>query len=279
MQQQPYGQPPPQYGGVPAGAPAYGAPGAPPPMMPPAVVKWGGLSSGGSNKILVVCFIGRLVDMVNESQTYGLYIREKYDQVQILESPAPWPWATIDVPIKYSDREESGWGRHVGSAKALGLAINVATLDEAKAELIGKVYEMRQKDESYGEDSKTGVAFHGDVWRFVRIVPAGGVQPQVQYATVPPVAQPVPAPQSQAAPTPAVPGLSTLLPTDTAPMRAKKLLQGRTLNEFLGVALIDEVIKADSSFVSSIFDQSFIVGLKASGQVILGTDGKFNVVA
>jgi hypothetical protein len=253
-------------------------------QQPPAMIKWSGLTTGGQFKIPVICFIGRLTDMVLDAQAqFGLRIVEKYDQVQILESPAPWPWATIDVSIKYSDREESGWGRHVGSAKALGLAQSAATFDEAKAQLIGRVYELRQKDESYGEDAKTGAAFHGDVWRFVRIVQPGMGQPQPQYAPPPVAAQPAALAPQQAGGTSLGTAAAyvdvTLLPTDTAPVRAKKLLQSRTLNEFLGVALVDEVIKADPTFVNSIFDQSFIVGLKASGQVILGTDGKFNVVA
>uniref|UniRef100_A0A6H1ZFZ4 Uncharacterized protein n=1 Tax=viral metagenome TaxID=1070528 RepID=A0A6H1ZFZ4_9ZZZZ len=237
--------------------------------------------------------------MVYDPQSqFGLRIIEKYDQVQILESPVPWPWATVDLSIKYSDREESGWGRHVGSAKSLGLAQNAASLDEAKAELVGKIYELRQKDESYGEDQKTGQAFHGDVWRFMRVVGIGGqapqtFQPQPQY--VPPAANATPGvppvaaasqqpPVAQAIPVVAQPIPTTsfnaaLNPSDTAPVRAKKLLHTRALNEFLGVALVDSVIKADPAFVNSIYDQSFILGLKASGQAVLGQDGKFAIVS
>jgi len=300
-QQQQYGpQQPQQQYGQPAQGPQYGAPAPGAPSMAQPDIKWSGLSKGGAFKVPVVAFIGRLVDMVYDSQSnFGLRIIEKYDQVQILESPAPWPWATIDLSIKYSDREESGWGRHVSSAKNIGLAQNASSLDEAKRDLVGKVYELRQKEEDYGEDSKTGQKFHGDVWRFVRIVGVGATgqfqpQPQPQYAQ-PQYAQPVPqqgvgvAPAPVAAPMPAnttpvqsqaPAGLNgQLLPTDTAPVRAKKLLHGKALNEFLGVALLDPVIKADSAFVNSIFDQSFIVGLKASNQVVLGADGKFQVVA
>jgi len=273
-----YGQQQPQQ-------PSYGAPGMPVPMPHgpapmPSVVKWGGLSAGGSNKIPVVCFIGRLTDILFVPDNFGNYqVQEKYDQVQILESPAPWPWATLDLPIKYSEREDSGWGRHVGSAKTLGLAQNAASLDEAKADLIGKSYELRQKEEDYGEDKKTGQKFKGDVWRFVRIVQAGGQQqsfPQPQYAQ--PVAAAAPS-QTTAAPAPTGNFSPIVAPTDTAAVRAKKLLHGKTLNEFLGVALVDDKIKADSAFTNSIFDQSFIVGLKAGGQVVLGADGKFNVIA
>jgi hypothetical protein len=275
--QQPYGQPAP----IPYGQPGQ-MPGQTMPMQMPAVLKWGGLTSGGANKIPVICFIGRLTDIVFLPDNFGnIQAQEKYDQVQILESPAPWPWATLDLPIKYSDREDSGWGRHVGSAKALGIAVNAVSVDEAKADLIGKVYELRQKEEDYGEDRKTGAKFKGDVWRFIRIVQPGGQQtfPQPQYAQ--PVGQPIAQPVA-AAPntvTPAGAFNAAITPTDTAPVRAKKLLHGRTLNEFLGVALVDEKIKADSAFVNSIFDQSFIVGMKASGQVVLGTDGKFSVVS
>lgn len=271
-QQQPFQQAPgmPYQQGVPM-------PTGPAPM--PSVVKWGGLTSGGANKIPVICFIGRLTDMLFVPDNFGNYqVQEKYDQVQILESPAPWPWATLDLPIKYSEREESGWGRHVSSAKALGLAINAASLDQAKADLIGKMYELRQKEEDYGEDRKTGQKFKGDVWRFIRVVQAGGAAQTAQPQYAQPAAIPAPVASSPVA----VPGTPStfsaiIAPTDTAPIRAKKLLHGKTLNEFLGVALVDEKIKGDSAFVNSIFDQSFIVGLKASGQVLLGADGKFSV--
>lgn len=269
-----YGAPPPQYGQP---------PGAAPQAQPE--IKWSGLNKGGSFKVPVIAFIGRLTDMVYDAQSsFGLRIVEKYDQVQILESPVPWPWAAIELSIKYSDRENSGWGKHVESAKQIGIAQNVATLEQAKTELVGKVYEMRQVHENYGED-KDGKSMTGDVWRFVRIMGAGQGQapaPQPQYAQppqyVPPLSVPVvPAPVPQSAQTT---GFSTqLLPTDTAPIRAKKLLHGRMLNEWLGVALLDDKIKADPGFINSVYDQSFIVGLKASGQVVLGADGKFQVIS
>jgi len=239
--------------------------------------KWSGLSQGVP-KLQVVAFIGRLVDTVPDTQSqiaqYGMRIVEKYDQVQILESPIPYPWATIDVSIKYSDHEDSAWGRHIASAKSLGLAVNAATLAAAKADLIGKVYELHRKDEAFGE-GKGGEQMHGDVWRFTRIV-VGGI-PAGQYVPPPPATPVVPTPPAPAAP--AVGFDATLLPTDTAPVRAKKLLHGRMLNEFLGVALPDPIIKNDPAFLNSIFDQSFIVGLKAQNQVVVGADGKFQVIA
>ena len=326
-------QPQPQYPLPPAGYGApppppqpqqYGAPplGVVPVNLPPAEVKWSGLQVGGG-KVPVIAFIGRLTDIVEDPRQYGLYLVEKYDQVQILESPVPWPWATIDIPIKYSDRESSGWGHHVESAKVLGLATQAVNLAQAKAELVGKMYEMRQSEQSYGEDRNTGVAMKGDVWRFVRIAVPGAPQafPQPQYAQPAPI-QPLPAPapaavqpQPAVAPAPApapmpapapapvalpvadatavpapapapvvpipaaLPGVINITPApdDTAAIRAKKLLHGRALNEWLGVALIDDKIKADPAFINTIYDQSFIVGVKASGQVAQGTDGKFVV--
>ena len=270
MQQ--YGQSPAQpYGGQP---PQYGQPLTPGQVIPPPDIKWSGLSKGGAFRVPVIAFIGRLTDMVFDTQAqFGLRIVEKYDQVQILESPVPWPWATIDVPVTYKDSQNSAWGRHVESAKAIGIAVNAASLDQAKAELIGKTYEMHQIHESFGED-KEGKTIAGDIWKFVRVLATGGQQPQ--YA--PPMATPQPQPQPQAPE--ATTGFdATPSPTDTAPVRAKKLLHGKALNEWLGVALLDPVIKADASFVNSIFDQSFIVGLRASHQVVLGANGKFQVVA
>lgn len=292
-----YGQPPPTYGQP----PPYGAPTGQPPMgMPPAEIKWSGLAAGGAFKIPVIAFIGRLTEVLKDfGSNYGLRIVEKYDQVQILESPVPWPWATVEFSVKYSDRESSGWGYHVESAKALGLATQATTLDQAMADLVGKVFEMRQSSQAYGEDKTTGQAMTGDVWRFMRIVQPGQVQsfPQPQYAAPQPVAQPaitgqpavgIPVAQAvAAAPTPAPAAVpppvaafnATLDPADTAPVRAKKLLNARALNEWLGVALIDDKIKADPAFINTIYDQSFIIGLKASNQVTQGADGKFTVVA
>jgi len=310
MQPQPaYGAPPPAYGGY--GVPPMGMQPVPGAMMPQPDVKWSGLSTGGAFKIPVVCFIGRLTEVLKDgSSQYGLRIIEKYDQDQILESPVPWPWATVDVSIKYSDRESSGWGYHVESAKALGLALNATTLDEAMGELVGRIFELRQSEQSYGEDKQTGQAMKGDVWRFTRVVQPGQVQsfPQPQYAvpqptpaTAPvagqfaapvPVIQPVatapapaPVPVIQPSPVAAAPVAPTatqfdctLAPTDTSAIRAKKLLNARALNEWLGVALVDDVVKADPAFINTIYDQSFIVGLKAAGQIVQGQDGKFAVV-
>lgn len=295
------------------GQQAYGAPaniGSVPPM-PPAEIKWSGLETGGSFHLPVLGFIGRMTEIVEDLQNqYGVRIIEKYDQVQILNSPVPWPWATIEPSIKYSGKENSAWGKHIASAKALGLAVNATTLAEAKADLVGKMYEMVQVSESYGEDRTTGQTMKGDVWRFVRIVQPGApaVLPQPQYATPAPAtiltpvqqvtpasvpaATPVPIPEPPAtqpvvAPVPLEPTSVapagtfdvTPKPDDTASVRAKKLLQGRALNEWLGVALVDDVIKVDQAFINTIYDQSFIVGLKGSNQVSLGADGKFTVLS
>ena len=295
----------PQYGGQQYGAPPippqppYGAPSMPQAGIgaPPPEVKWDGLETGGAFKCPVVCFTGRLTDIVEDyGSQYGLRLIEKWDQVQILESPVPWPWATLDYSIKYSSKENSAWGHHVASAKALGLATKAPNLAAAKAELVGKMFEMRQVAQTYGEDRATGNAMTGDVWRFIRIIQPGMVQsfPQPQYAQPQPVAaapiqqpqiavnpaQPQPAPAvipSQPAPT----GTPSMAPdpSDTPQIRAKKLLNGKALNEWLGAALIDDKIKADSAFINSIYDQSFIVGLKASGQVVQNPDGKFIVVS
>lgn len=296
MTYNPQQQLPPQ---PPYGTPPYGPPQPlAGPVMPPAEIKWSGLSVGGAFKIPVLAFIGRLTDMVQDPQSqFGLRIVERYDQVQILNSPVPWPWATLDLSIKYSDKEESAWGRHVSSAKSLGLAQSIATLNEAKVELVGKVYELCQKDETYGED-KTGQTMHGDVWRFVRVVQPGAAQPfaQPQYATpqVAPAAPVVPL-QPQPAVAPVAPAVVPITPApvaqpagtfntapdpaDTAAVRAKKLLHNRTLNEWLGVALMDDKIKADPAFINSVYDQSFIVGLKGAGQVTQNAEGKFQVIA
>ncbi len=300
-----YGQP--AYAGQ---QPVYAqpAPGQPPYGQPGAVaipdIKWSGLKVGGAYKIPLTRFIGRFDGYELDTQsTFGVRVVEKYSQVQVLETTAPWPWATADVSIKYADSDNSAWGRHVGSAKTLGLALAAQSLQEAMTELVGRYFELVQAVESYGENQQ-GQPMTGDVWRFVRLVQPGATMPAAQPVIQPaqvvqpiqvvaqPVVQPVVDPalaqaqaqaQAQAAaaqaaavaqPAPVavapVPGVfdTTLLPTDTPALRAKKLLQGRALNEFLGVALIDDIIKGDGAFLNSIFDQSLIVGLKSSGQVV-----------
>ena len=190
--QPPQGQyTPPPVGGAYVPPTGYGAPGAAPPQsaMPPAEVKWSGLATGGAYKIPVIGFIGRLAEVIKDSSSpHGLRIIEKYDQVQILSCPVPWPLATVEFSIPYKDRENSGWGHHVLSAKALGLATQAVSLDQALAELVGKTYEMQQTEQSYGEDRNTGNAMKGDVWRFIRIVGQSGqvpAFPQPQYAVPP----------------------------------------------------------------------------------------------
>ena len=304
-----------QYGAVPPQQAPYGAPSMPQAgqgMAPPPEVKWDGLETGGAFKCPVVCFTGRLTDIVEDyGSQYGLRLIEKWDQVQILESPVPWPWATLDYSIKYSSKENSAWGHHVTSAKALGIATQAPNLAAAKAELVGKMFEMRQVQQTYGEDRATGNAMTGDVWKFIRIIQPGMVQsfPQPQYAqptapatpvqpqptqtgaapavlstgAVAPNPAPVQAPnQPVVAPAQGVPAGAfdcTISPNDTPQVRAKKLLNSMALNEWLGKALMDDKIKADAAFINTIYDQSFITALKASGQVVQGADGKFIVVS
>ncbi len=297
-------QPQPQYGGQPqygqpaqgygqpaptAQPPAYGAPAvnAAPPTLD--TLKFG-LPGGGQYKIPVKGFIGRFTGAALDPQSqYGLRLVEHYDQVQILDSPVPWPWATIDLSIKYSDRDSSAMGRHFASAKALGLGAGADGVGAMVKELTGKIFEMRQMHESFGEiDGKDSF---GDVWRFIRIEQSGAPQsfPQPQYAqpqpaTAQPVNPQVAVPMQQQLTGASLPPANvernlTPNPSDTAAVRAKKLLNGRALNEWLGVALMDDKVKAEPAFMSSIYDQSFIVGLKASGQVIQNPDGKFQVVS
>ncbi len=260
--------------------PGYGQPAMPGQGQVPSLdsLKFG-LPSTTQYKVPVIGFIGRLTSVALDTQSqYGLRLVEKYDQVQILESPVAWPWATIDISIKYSDKEGSAMGRHFASAKVLGIGLSAQNVAEMTAALAGNSYELHQADESFGEDRSSGEKMHGDVWRFIRIS-SPNIQPQSTYAmplqsvsTGPTIQQPV-APQTTVKPVDV-----TLLPTDTPAVRAKKLLHGRALNEFMQVALADDKVK-DPAFIGSIYDQSFIVGLKGSGQIVLGADGKFQVIA
>jgi len=260
---------------------------APPQAMPsPEQVIWSGLEQGAAAKIPLTRWIGRFDSYGFDSAFGNLRVVEKFVQVQVLETTAPWPYATCDVPIKISTKEDSGFGRHITSIKALGLTLRAKTLKEAMDELIGKTFEVVKVMESYGEN-RAGEAMQGEVVRFVRIIQVGGVSmgqqqsptmmQQPQYMAQPPVMQQYAPPTPQYAPAPAPaprPVVQTTAefdtnpsPTDTPSIRAKKLLHGKTLNEFLGVALLDDVVK-DPQFINSVFDQSFLVTLKASGQVV-----------
>jgi hypothetical protein len=266
--QQPY-QPQPQP--VPL---QYGQP--PSVVSGPPEVKWSGLQTGGGFKSPLGRFMGLLAGHVYDTQAkFGMRVVLKFVQVQVMETTAPWPWPEAEVSVKYSDSEGSAWGKLVKSAKDLGLAIQAQSFDEAMKDLTGKFYEMvHTPNESFGED-KDGKPMLGDVWRFARVLQPMAAQPQMQQQYAPVQQQMAPAPvgmQPQAQvqvvqqAQPVVTG--GLDPNDSAPIRAKKLLNGKNLASFLGVALTDPVIKApqNAAFINTIFDQSFIAGLKASGQ-------------
>jgi len=262
---------PPTSGGYQPPTPTGGY--VPPGYQPPTAQqmpfpRWSGFQSAGGYRIPLLRFIGRLDGWGWDTQSqFGARVLLNFSQVQPLEMTSPYPWATATLSIKHSDKENSSWHRTVASAKELGLAVNAPTLEEAMKEMVGKLYEMRQTmGESFGED-REGKELHGDVWRFVRMV-SGMVPPSVFPTTmappvVPPVAPVVPSAQPTLDLTPAT--------TDTAPIRAKKLLHGRNLAEFLSAVLIDPLIKEPSNagFFNSILDRSFIAALVSSGQAVL----------
>lgn len=283
-------------------------PQAPAPGIPmDAEIKWSNLDSGGVLKTPLKKFIGRFDSYKKEEHFNNLYVCYKFSNVQVLDTDAPWPYATADIYIKYSNRENSGWGKHVESVKGLGLAQTASTLDAAIADLQGKVFEVHKDIESYGTDKATGNNMQGEVFRFVRIIQPGVPQPQPQVQQTPvappsPPVQPVQTtpPQVAQVPTPVAPAMdpavlaalqaagaipamapspvpTTVQPTgfdlnvkpdDTPYNRALKLINGRNLNEFLGLALTDDRIKSDDEFVKSIYNSGFVNSAKHAGQIV-----------
>ena len=252
----------------------YVPPGYQPPAQQMPSPRWSGFQPAGGYRISLLRFIGKLDSWGWDTQSqFGARVLLNFSQVQPLEMTSPYPWATATLSIKHSDRENSAWQRLTASARELGFGANIAiddprAFEKAMGEMMGRLYEMRQTTgESFGED-REGKELHGDVWRFVRVV-TGMVPPSAFSAPMaPPVAPPAVAPVVP----PAQPTLDlTPTPTDTAPIRAKKLLHGRNLAEFLSAVLIDPVIKdpTNAGLFNSILDRSFMAALVSNGQVVL----------
>jgi hypothetical protein len=312
-------------------------------------VKWSGLTKG--NKLPINRAIGTMQRFYYDTQSqYGLRVVFVMGDPgwQILASDAPWTERSMEISIKYSEKENSAWGEFVGSAKSLHLAEQAMTMEAAAGDLMGKCFEVEQVEKDYGEQKEgdqKGTTMKGSVWHLLRIVPLaanpvntqqfvppGFPAPQATVTSWPvspdgrwklnpssnqwepnnpipppapaappvPVAPPVPqmppippappmAPPVPVAPMappipPAIPGTfdSSLKPDDTPHIRAKKLLHGQTVNGFMGLALIDPIVKSDQQLVNAIFSQSWFIGLKSSNPTQVSQDaqsGKYTVLA
>lgn len=392
MGNQPNQYPPqgmPSMSGMPPGVPSSIPPMPMPGQMPgqdmgsTAIpeVKWSGLKTGGSFKHPLGRFIGRMDSHSYDTQNkFGMRVVFHFSGVIVMEARAFFTGDTTEIQIKYSDSENSAWGKWVESAKLVGKATMAATLNEAIQELLNNWYEVYQITEEYGTDDK-GQVMKGDVWRIARIVPVAQVQqimaakgasqpqqpmgqtlppvppvppvpqmPQQQVQTplapvappaqistdgqwklinnqwvpnvstapapvappvipapppVPPVppmpnpmVQPLPPqgfPQGAGAGVPPIPNpVSPIVPqgtavnvaldpSDTAPVRAKKLANGRNNNEWLAAVLTDAVVKTEAGepgFMNNkIYTGAFMNTLRQLGEVVLdSTTGKMTVV-
>lgn len=234
-----------------------------------AMVSIRGLSEGG-NRIPVKKFRGRLLAAVPRQETTNFdnkpatrtVVDLKYDDCTIIEvTPGEaYPYQTVEITIRYSDRKNSGWGVFAGS-----LAPKIPA-DKDIWDCVGSEMEMHSVthqfgysrdrfiddptgaiEESTGQVEKVPMPLMSDCWEVQTISMNGvGSGPSANGAS--------------------------------AVEAALRLLEGKTEAEFNGAAFQDPVIKTDPSVSSMILARSFITTQTATGRVTRDDNGVFHVV-
>jgi len=250
------------------------------------VPSWKGLKTGGE-KTPVTEFIGKMTRWKTEPDNFqNINIIFSYDQCQVLDSTAPYPSAEVVLSIKYSETENSGWGKAGGAyARANGIDIEQLELNM----LIGQIHHMVLKSEHYGTN-KAGEAMVGNAWNCIKINPASDYNPSLSKAqylagalTAP---QPVVVqtqPQSQVSQqtmveSPAPVAESTSTPQDARGV-ALSILHGKSLADFFTEALAHADVKSDNALVQAIVSRTFLASEVAAGIVAENPDGTYSVLS
>lgn len=246
-----------------------------------AIPSWKGLKIGGEKTPLLE-FIGTLVKWSTEVDNFqNVNILIFYQGLQVLDSTTPYPSSEGMLTIKYSDSQNSGWGKAGASyAKANGLDIEQMELDMLK----GQVHHMYLKtDEQYGINRQTNETMVGTVWKCIQVAPSAGYNPvlaKAQFIAAEGGQAPAPVPVAVTpvvvAPVVAAPVVSTPA-IASAHDRALELLHGKDIATFFSDALNDDVIKADNELVQNIVNRSFIATEVQSNRVTENPDGTYTV--
>ena len=241
---------------------------------------WAGLKSGGDKTP-----VKEVIGTVNPQQAYTIEpddfgatnIGLNFVQCQIIrtDNSVPYPYAEVQVLSKYSDRQNSVWGK-LGTSIALCLGITLDQLDIDS--LAGRQFHMVCTDNFLFFKGRDGVEARGSIWTAYNVGQAPA--PEAQAAPMAPT--PV-VPAAPVVPQPVVPQVPAASPAAMAldPGRAKALAllngpPGLTLSEFFTAALGDDAIKGDGALVSEIVDRVFMANMVAAGLTVEGADGRFS---
>ena len=264
---------------------------------------WQGLKGAQDFNNPVEEVVGTIVNWRLEPNHFGdNQVIFTFANCQILKTDTPFPYPDWEMSIKFSESERSGWGMFGASAAAaLGVDIELLDIDLLKQR---QVHILRSPHE-YGPDkNKPEIApgvwppMVGKVYRIIRFVqpgeavtsvaPIGGVvaAPTAAIATpvTPPVTVPVAMPDPQVAMAMAPPiaaPIAVSAPSTnevSSEDQALILLHGKTIAAFFQAAVPDPVVRLDPILVNAIMSNTFVVGMVASGRVVMDEGGVYTVV-
>jgi hypothetical protein len=128
------------------------------------------LKRGGGGTVLRE-FVADLNNVANKQEYNQLRMLLQFTRPEIIEvTPgSTYDQQMIELSIKYSDRDNSGWGKFVDSLTAMGV--------EDLLDLKGHRLRLKASMEAFGQNQETKEKIEGLVWRLLEIDGAkGGVQ-------------------------------------------------------------------------------------------------------
>ena len=140
-------------------------------------------------RIPVAEFIGLYESWKLTETQFGQAIVLHFSNCQVMESDAPWPYAEIDLQIRYSNNLRSGYGLFGESlASALGMPRESCDLEVTKNYFL---HIVREDEHIYGQNQQTGEPMKGLVWHVVQAVTPGSAAPvPVRHQLYPPKVMP-----------------------------------------------------------------------------------------
>ena len=136
-------------------------------------------------RVPVAEFIGLYESWKLTETQFGQAIVLHFSNCQVMESDAPWPYAEVDLQIRYSNNLRSGYGLFGESlAAALGIPRESCDLEVTKNYFL---HIVREDEHIYGQNQQTGEPMKGLVWHVVQAVAPGSAAPvPVRHQLYPP---------------------------------------------------------------------------------------------
>ncbi len=181
-------------------------PQAQPGIQPMQKPSWRGLTGGGATPVAE--FVGQVGSWGLATNQFGQQVVFKIQQAQILHSDTPYPYAELDLSIRYSESQNSGWGKF-GESVATSFGVSMEALDIDG--LIGQTIHCVRHDNYTFFVDRQGVPAVGSYWEMVSLVQPGQQVASI-YAQVNPAGALVTAPNPNgtlAMPPPMVPQIPT----------------------------------------------------------------------